>query len=112
MNLKKLSAETLKKIRADWHMSQPKFASLLGVSVGTYRDWEQGRFRIPTNVAQQLATLSSLKKLYVHWRKFAPLIGANASQEEDANSANVGEMTDAHEQLWAKLFPLLKELNP
>ena len=30
-------------IRLDLKLSQPKFAKLLGVPVGTIRDWEQGR---------------------------------------------------------------------
>ena len=34
-------------------MSQSAFASLLGVSVRTYQDWEQGR-RNPTGAAQTL----------------------------------------------------------
>ncbi|KVU07025.1 XRE family transcriptional regulator [Burkholderia ubonensis] len=34
-------------------MSQSEFATLLGVSVRTYRDWEQGR-RNPTGAAQTL----------------------------------------------------------
>ena len=30
-------------IRLDLKLSQPEFAKLLGVPVGTIRDWEQGR---------------------------------------------------------------------
>lgn len=39
--------------RAKVGMSQSAFASLLGVSVRTYQDWEQGR-RNPTGAAQTL----------------------------------------------------------
>ncbi|MBR8092028.1 helix-turn-helix domain-containing protein [Burkholderia cenocepacia] len=39
--------------RAKVGMSQSEFATLLGVSVRTYRDWEQGR-RNPTGAAQTL----------------------------------------------------------
>lgn len=39
--------------RAKVGMSQSEFANLLGVSVRTYQDWEQGR-RNPTGAAQTL----------------------------------------------------------
>ncbi|WP_249220777.1 helix-turn-helix domain-containing protein [Burkholderia cenocepacia] len=39
--------------RAKVGMSQSEFATLLGVSVRTYQDWEQGR-RNPTGAAQTL----------------------------------------------------------
>jgi putative transcriptional regulator len=33
------------ELRARYRMSQPKFAAMLGISVGTLRRWEQGRRR-------------------------------------------------------------------
>jgi putative transcriptional regulator len=33
------------KLRRRFGLSQPKFAALLGISVGTLRNWEQGRRR-------------------------------------------------------------------
>ncbi len=33
------------KLRQRFGLSQPKFAALLGISVGTLRNWEQGRRR-------------------------------------------------------------------
>ena len=41
-------AAKVKEIRAITGLSQPKFAKLLHVDVGTLRNWEQGR-REPTN---------------------------------------------------------------
>jgi putative transcriptional regulator len=32
-------------LRESYGLSQPKFAALLGISVGTLRNWEQGRRR-------------------------------------------------------------------
>ena len=35
--------ETIKAIRENFGLTQEKFSALLGISVGTLRDWEQGR---------------------------------------------------------------------
>jgi putative transcriptional regulator len=35
----------VKRIRESFDLSQPKFAAMLGISVGTLRNWEQGRRR-------------------------------------------------------------------
>jgi putative transcriptional regulator len=43
----------VKEIRAITQLSQPKFARLLQVDVGTLRNWEQGR-REPTGPARAL----------------------------------------------------------
>lgn len=43
----------VKEIRALTALSQPKFAKLLNVDVGTLRNWEQGR-RVPTGPARAL----------------------------------------------------------
>jgi putative transcriptional regulator len=38
-----IDALVVKKIRALTELSQPKFAQILNVDVGTLRNWEQGR---------------------------------------------------------------------
>jgi putative transcriptional regulator len=48
-----VDAAKVKEIRAITGLSQPKFAKLLHVDVGTLRNWEQGR-RAPTGPAQAL----------------------------------------------------------
>lgn len=48
-----VDAATVKEIRAITHLSQPKFARLHDVDVGTLRNWEQGR-REPTGPAKAL----------------------------------------------------------
>lgn len=40
-------------IRARFGVSQPRFAEMLGISVGTLRNWEQGR-RVPEGPASVL----------------------------------------------------------
>jgi putative transcriptional regulator len=48
-----VDAVAVKKIRALTELSQPKFAQILDVDVGTLRNWEQGR-REPTGPAKAL----------------------------------------------------------
>ena len=48
-----VDAAMVKKLRADSGLSQPKFAALLSVEVGTLRNWEQG-IRTPTGPAKAL----------------------------------------------------------
>lgn len=43
----------VRKIREQYKLSQEKFASLIGISVATLRNWEQGR-RKPIGAAQIL----------------------------------------------------------
>ena len=49
----KYSALDIKKLRADIGVSQEKFAHMIGVSVDTVQNWEQGR-RIPRGPARAL----------------------------------------------------------
>jgi putative transcriptional regulator len=48
-----VDAAKVKEVRAITGLSQPRFAKLLHVDVGTLRNWEQGR-REPTGPAQAL----------------------------------------------------------
>ncbi len=50
-----IDAIAIKQIRSKVGLSQPKFAALLHVDVGTLRNWEQGR-REPTGPAKALLT--------------------------------------------------------
>ena len=45
-------------LRARFGLSQPRFAALLGISVGTLRNWEQGRRR-PEGPARVLLRIAS-----------------------------------------------------
>ena len=46
-------------------LSQAQFASLLGVSVRTYQDWEQGR-REPSGAARTLLKVAAIRPDAVH----------------------------------------------
>ena len=48
-----INAVTIKELRGRTKLSQPAFATLLGVELSTLRNWEQGR-REPTGPARAL----------------------------------------------------------
>jgi putative transcriptional regulator len=48
-----IEAPDVKKIRANYDLSQNEFAALMGISVKTLRNWEQGR-RVPEGAARVL----------------------------------------------------------
>jgi putative transcriptional regulator len=39
----------VKRVRAKYRLSQPKFAALMGISAATLRNWEQGRRKPPAS---------------------------------------------------------------
>jgi len=49
--------ENVQRIREDMHLSQMAFAGLMGVSVRTIQEWEQGR-RSPSGAAQTLLKIA------------------------------------------------------
>jgi putative transcriptional regulator len=55
-----VAAETVDvgALRKKFKLSQPKFAALLGISVGTLRNWEQGR-RLPEGPARVLLRVAA-----------------------------------------------------
>jgi putative transcriptional regulator len=48
-----INAPGVKQLRAQYQLSQHGFAALLGISVATLRNWEQGR-RVPEGPARVL----------------------------------------------------------
>lgn len=48
----------IKEIRRGYQLSQDQFAALLGISVGTLRNWEQGR-RTPEGPARVLLQVAA-----------------------------------------------------
>jgi putative transcriptional regulator len=48
----------IKRIRANYQLSQNEFAALLGISVKTLRNWEQGR-RMPNGPARVLLQVAA-----------------------------------------------------
>lgn len=59
-----VAAVEVKKIRQQINLSQDKFAKLIGVDVGTLRNWEQGR-REPTGPAKVLIRAIAKDPLHV-----------------------------------------------
>jgi len=54
----KVTAPNIKLIRAGYKLSQQEFAALLGISVATLRNWEQGR-RSPEGPARVLLQVAA-----------------------------------------------------
>ena len=54
----KITAPNIKRIRAGYKLSQQEFAALLGISVATLRNWEQGR-RTPEGPARVLLQVAA-----------------------------------------------------
>jgi putative transcriptional regulator len=53
-----VSGPDIKHLRANYRLSQGQFAAMLGISVGTLRNWEQGR-RIPEGPARVLLQVAA-----------------------------------------------------
>jgi len=54
----KINAPNIKRIRAGYKLSQQEFAALLGISVATLQNWEQGR-RTPEGPARVLLQVAA-----------------------------------------------------
>lgn len=97
-----MTPSQLKKIRCAWGLTQAQFATMLSVSVHTYRRWEMtgaSAVQMPAPVAAHVETIGKMKAIYAHWDKIAtPLAGTE----------ELGGVIDDHEKLWAQLFPELK----
>lgn len=53
-----MAGPDVKRIRANYQLSQGEFAALLGISVATLRNWEQGR-RTPEGPARILLQVAA-----------------------------------------------------
>ncbi len=53
-----IETPNVKKIRANYELSQNEFAALMGISVKTLRNWEQGR-RSPEGAARVLLQVAA-----------------------------------------------------
>ncbi len=53
-----IAAPDVRRIRAQYQLSQSEFAALLGISVATLRNWEQGR-RTPEGPARILLQVAA-----------------------------------------------------
>lgn len=65
----------VKRIRAHYRLSQSEFAAMLGISVGTLRNWEQGR-RTPEGPARVLLQVAA-KHPDAVWDVVRPVVPAN-----------------------------------
>jgi putative transcriptional regulator len=73
----------VKAIRERYKLSQGQFASLLGISVGTLRNWEQGR-RAPVGPARVLLQIVA-KHPEAVWDVIHTASNHSEAQPEEAN---------------------------
>jgi putative transcriptional regulator len=71
----------IRGIRERYNLSQGKFASLLGISVGTLRNWEQGR-RKPEGPARVLLQVAARHPDAV-WDVVGPTLQNRKSERDD-----------------------------
>ncbi|MDB4947762.1 MAG: Transcriptional regulator, family [Gemmatimonadetes bacterium] len=76
----------VKAVRENFHLSQPQFAAMLGISVGTLRGWEQGR-RYPEGPARVLLRVAEAHPDAV---LSVTRAGVQAAAEPSAEGADAG----------------------
>ena len=81
-----VNGPNVKRIRATYQLSQNEFAALLGISVKTLRNWEQGR-RLPEGPARVLLQVAA-KHPDAVWDVVRPSAAA-----KPAHSARRGKAT-------------------
>src|ERR1051325_4766618 len=74
----------VRRIRERYALSQAKFAALMGISVATLRNWEQGR-RHPEGSARVL-----LRVVARHPDAVLDVVGMRATRAEQSNAADAG----------------------
>jgi putative transcriptional regulator len=63
----------VRRIRKSYDLSQHEFAAMLGISVGTLRNWEQGR-RLPGGPARVLLRVAE-RQPEALWKAVSPVAG-------------------------------------
>ncbi len=68
----------VKRIRENYRLSQGQFAALLGISVATLQNWEQGR-RLPKGAARVLLQVAA-KHPETVWDVVKPAVGRSRTR--------------------------------
>jgi putative transcriptional regulator len=68
----------VRRIRANYRLSQGQFAALLGISVATLQNWEQGR-RLPKGAARVLLQVAA-KHPETVWDVVKPVVPQNRTK--------------------------------
>jgi DNA-binding transcriptional regulator YiaG/SAM-dependent methyltransferase len=89
----KVDAPNIRNIRKQYNLSQEKFASMLGISTATLRNWEQGR-RAPEGPARVLLQVAAK-----HPEAVWDVVGATVIHKRQSHK----KMTNTHKQdQWAQ----------
>ena len=81
----------IKRIRENYRLSQGQFAALLGISVATLQNWEQGR-RVPKGAASVLLQVAA-KHPDAVWDVVKPVVRQSATKARGANRIARGART-------------------
>ena len=73
----------VKRIRVNYRLSQGQFAALLGISVATLQNWEQGR-RMPKGAARVLLQVAA-KHPETVWDVVKPAVAQARTKAKGAN---------------------------
>lgn len=73
-----LDKTDVKRIRRNYRLSQGQFAALLGISVATLQNWEQGR-RLPKGAARVLLQVAA-KHPEIIWDVVKPVVSQNRTK--------------------------------
>lgn len=72
----------VKRIRVNYRLSQGQFAALLGISVATLQNWEQGR-RLPKGAARVLLQVAA-KHPETVWDVVKPVVAQSRTKAKGA----------------------------
>ncbi len=75
----------IKRIRENYRLSQGQFAALLGISVATLQNWEQGR-RAPKGAARVLLQIAA-KHPEAVWDVVKPVVRQSATRARGVTKA-------------------------
>ena len=78
-----IAKSDVKRIRANYRLSQSEFAALLGIRVATLQNWEQGR-RLPKGAARVLLQVAA-KHPETVWDVVRPTIHRRRTKPRGAN---------------------------
>jgi putative transcriptional regulator len=78
----------VKRIRANYKLSQSEFAALLGISVATLRNWEQGR-RTPDGLARALLQVAA-RHPDAAWDVVRPVVQQNQDKGQNISTGMAG----------------------
>ena len=91
----KIDSGEIRALRLQLQLSQPQFASLIGVSAETYRTWDSGRRTVPDGWLDKARVLATAHDPHRRWslQELAAELGVNVRTLRDAARSGRLEVT-------------------